>query len=178
MCIRDRYSFSYSYSYDIIYDVSYSYDIIYDVSYSFSYSFETMAPTPAAVAAVSLNMGYTMAPLSASKSPAWVDFWASETYYGYMGDEEEMTTHAYTMVSVAFGADSVFGEVTTDSVGATIVIAEGPNPCVLGTSTSREEYDGCLEDNGISGRRLDERERATPARASRRLVVALSLIHI
>merc|ERR1719271_1144952 len=76
------------------------------------------------------------------------------------------------MVSVAFGADSVFGEVTTDSVGATIVIAEGPNPCVLGTSTSREEYDGCLEDNGISGRRLDERERATPARASRRLVVA------
>ena len=172
------YSFSYSYSYDIIYDVSYSYDIIYDVSYffsysfSFSYSFETMAPTPAAVAAVSLNMGYTMAPLSASKSPAWVDFWASETYYGYMGDEEEMTTHAYTMVSVAFGADSVFGEVTTDSVGATIVIAEGHNPCVLGTSTSREEYDGCLEDNGISGRRLDERERATPARASRRLVVA------
>ena len=155
---------SYSYSY------SYSYDIIYDVSYS--YSFETMAPTPAAVAAVSLNMGYTMAPLSASKSPAWVDFWASETYYGYMGDEEEMTTHAYTMVSVAFGADSVFGEVTTDSVGATIVIAEGPNPCVLGTSSSREEYDGCLETNGISGRRLDERERATPARASRRLVVA------
>ena len=130
---------SYSYSY------SYSYDIIYDVSYS--YSFETMAPTPAAVAAVSLNMGYTMAPLSASKSPAWVDFWASETYYGYMGDEEEMATHAYTMVSVAFGADSVFGEVTTDSVGATIVIAEGPNPCVLGTSSSREEYDGCLETN-------------------------------
>merc|ERR1719399_1638391 len=154
------------------YDVSYSYDIIYDVSYSFSYSFETMAPTPAAVAAVSLNMGYTMAPLRASKSPAWVDFWASETYYGYMGDEEEMTTHAYTMVSVAFGADSVFGEVTTDSVGATIVVAEGPNPCVLGTSSSREEYDGCLETNGISGRRLDERERATPARASRRLVVA------
>ena len=152
------------------YSYSYSYDIIYDVSYS--YSFETMAPTPAAVAAVSLNMGYTMAPLSASKSPAWVDFWASETYYGYMGDEEEMTTHAHTMVSVAFGADSVFGEVTTDSVGATIVIAEGHNPCVLGTSTSREEYDGCLEDNGISGRRLDERERATPARASRRLVVA------
>ena len=155
---------SYSYSY------SYSYDIIYDVSYS--YSFETMAPTPAAVAAVSLNMGYTMAPLSASKSPAWVDFWASETYYGYMGDEEEMATHAYTMVSVAFSADSVFGEVTTDSVGATIVIAEGPNPCVLGTSSSREEYDGCLETNGISGRRLDERERATPARASRRLIVA------
>merc|ERR1719359_1436999 len=113
-----------------------------------------------------------MAPLSASKSPAWVDFWASETYYGYMGDEEEMATHAYTLVSVAFGADSVFGKVTTDSVGATIVIAEGPNPCVLGTSTSREEYDGCLETNGISGRRLDERERATPARASRRLVVA------
>ena len=167
-------SYSFSYSYDIIYDVSYSYDIIYDVSYSFSfsYSFETMAPTPAAVAAVSLNMGYTMAPLSASKSPAWVDFWASETYYGYMGDEEEMTTHAYTMVSVAFGADSVFGEVTTDSVGATIVVAEGPNPCVLGTSSSREEYDGCLETNGISGRRLDERERATPARASRRLIVA------
>jgi len=152
------------------YSYSYSYDIIYDVSYS--YSFETMAPTPAAVAAVSLNMGYTMAPLSASKSPAWVDFWASETYYGYMGDEEEMTTHAYTMVSVAFSADSVFGEVTTDSVGATIVIAEGPNPCVLGTSSSREEYDGCLETNGISGRRLDERERATPARASRRLIVA------
>ena len=158
--VAASYSFSYSYSYDIIYDVSYS------------YSFETMAPTPAAVAAVSLNMGYTMAPLSASKSPAWVDFWASETYYGYMGDEEEMTTHAHTMVSVAFGADSVFGEVTTDSVGATIVIAEGHNPCVLGTSTSREEYDGCLEDNGISGRRLDERERATPARASRRLIVA------
>ena len=157
-------SLSRSYSYDIIYDVSYS--------FSFSYSFETMAPTPAAVAAVSLNMGYTMAPLSASKSPAWVDFWASETYYGYMGDEEEMTTHAYTMVSVAFGADSVFGEVSTDSVGATIVVAEGPNPCVLGTSSSREEYDGCLETNGISGRRLDERERATPARASRRLVVA------
>ena len=124
-------SYSFSYSYDIIYDVSYSYDIIYDVSYSFSYSFETMAPTPAAVAAVSLNMGYTMAPLSASKSPAWVDFWASETYYGYMGDEEEMTTHAYTMVSVAFSADSVFGEVTTDSVGATIVIA-----CLLYTSPS------------------------------------------
>ena len=168
--VAASYSYSYSYSYDIIYDVSYSYDIIYDVSYS--YSFETMAPTPAAVAAVSLNMGYTMAPLSASKSPAWVDFWASETYYGYMGDEEEMTTHAHTMVSVAFGADSVFGEVTTDSVGATIVIAEGPNPCVLGTSSSREEYDGCLETNGISGRRLDERERATPARASRRLIVA------
>merc|ERR1719263_2455809 len=148
----------------------YEYDIIYDVSYS--YSFETMAPTPAAVAAGSLNMGYTMAPLSASKSPAWVDFWASETYYGYMGDEEEMTTHAYTMAPLSFGADSVFGEVSTDSVGATIVIAEGPNPCVLGTSTSREEYEGCLEDNGISGRRLDERERATPARASRRLVVA------
>merc|ERR1719395_424608 len=76
------------------------------------------------------------------------------------------------MVSVAFSADSVFGEVTTDSVGATIVIAQGPNPCVLGTSSSREEYDGCLETNGISGRRLDERERATPARASRRLIVA------
>merc|ERR1719310_130717 len=76
------------------------------------------------------------------------------------------------MVSVAFGADSVFGEVTTDSVGATIVIAQGPNPCVLGTSSSREEYNGCLETNGISGRRLDERERATPARASRRLIVA------
>merc|ERR1719498_735952 len=82
-----------------------------------------------------------------------------------------MTTHAYTIVSVAFGADSVFGEVTTDSVGATVVV-EGPNPCMLGTSSSREEYDGCLETNGISGRRLDERERATPARASRRLVVA------
>ena len=89
--------------------------------------------------------------------------------HGRRGGDDHARVH---VVSVAFGADSVFGEVSTDSVGATIVVAEGPNPCVLGTSSSREEYDGCLETNGISGRRLDERERATPARASRRLVVA------
>ena len=155
---------SYSYSY------SYSYDIIYDVSYS--YSFETMAPTPAAAAAVSLNMGYTMAALGASKSPAWSAMWENEDFYNYMGDEEEMTTHAYTLVAVAFGADSVFGEVSTDSVGATVIVSGSRNPCVLGTSSSQAEYDGCLVTNGISRRRLDERERSTPARASRRLVVA------
>ena len=127
------------------YSYSYSYDIIYDVSYSFSYSFETMAPTPAAVAAVSLNMGYTMAPLSASKSPAWVDFWASETYYGYMGDEEEMTTHAHTMVSVAFGADSVFGEVTTEAKDVRGAPA-WRDPLCLRTQRSRISLEGSLSD--------------------------------
>ena len=96
--------------------------------------------------AVSLNMGYTMAFEDAS---AWSAMLENEDFYNYMGGEEEMTTNASKLVAVAFGADSVFGEVSNDNVGATVIVSGSRNPCVLGTSSSQAEYDGCLVTNGL-----------------------------